>query len=196
MVGPGSSEIAGRRPALAAALLTAGVLGVLVLGQAPASAGPGGGCDPVPGTLSPKAKGAKGYTMLLRINKEKNIDDYANPDPSTGGLRKRLRDRDIFVINTRDAKSTPEQWVALAERLRHQFPCNRIIALNGLASDPTAPGYSLALTNHPGIWGLALDWESGDWAKGQSQDSSIPAWSDHFGTSRGRIGKRLAKLGR
>jgi hypothetical protein len=191
----GSADIVRRRPALLAALLTAGVVGFTLLGQAPASAGPGTGCDPVPHTLSPKLNGPKSYTMLLRINKDKNIDDYANPDSETGGLRERIRDRDIFVINTRDKGSTPEEWVALAERLSLEFPCNRIISLNGLALDPTLPGYQFALTNNPEIWALALDWESGDWTDGRKQDPAIPPWTSSFGMTRGRIAKRLSLLG-
>jgi hypothetical protein len=192
----GSAYLVRRRPALAAALLCAAVLAVLLFSQAPASAGPGSECVPAPNTLSPKVKSAiKRYTMLLRINKDKNIDAYANPDPTTGGLRKRIRDRDIFVVNTRDEKSTPEDWVALTERLRHEFPCNRIITLNGLAFDPTRPGYMFALTNNPGIWGLSLDWESGDWNQGHKQNPAVPPWSDAFGTTRGRIAKRLSALG-
>ncbi len=191
----GSADIVRRRPALLAALLTAGMVGFSLLTQAPASAGPGAGCDPLPNTLSPKLNGAKSYTMLLRINKEKNIDAYANPNLSTGGMRKRLRDRDIFVINTRDANSTPEEWVALAEQVRQEFPCNRIITLNGLHLDPNKPGYQFALTNHPGIWGLALDWESEDWTAGRKQDPAIPPWTTRFGMTRGRISKRLTQLG-
>src|SRR4029450_7430306 len=104
----GSAHLVRRRPALAAALLCAAVLAALLFSQAPASVGPGSECVAAPNTLSPKVKSAiKRYTMLLRINKDKNIDAYANPDPTTGGLRKRIRDGDIFVVNPRDEKSTP-----------------------------------------------------------------------------------------
>src|SRR5262245_24653700 len=102
-----------------------------------ASAGPGSGCATVPAVLSPKGKPIKRYTMLLRVNKVTNVHDYANANPATGGLRPRIRDRDIFVINTRFEGSTPSEWVQIADALRRRFPCNRIITLNGLAPDPT-----------------------------------------------------------
>ena len=47
----------------------------------------------------------------------------------------------------------------------------------------------------PGIWGLSLDWESGDWNQGHKQNPAVPPWSDAFGTTRGRIAKRLSALG-
>jgi hypothetical protein len=132
---------------------------------------------------------------MLRVNKLTNVDDYANADPETGGLRPRIRDRDIFVINTRFDGSTPEEWVAIAAALRQSFPCNRIVALNGLSPDPTEPGYMSALADHPGVWALALDWEGDDWLEGRKQNPSIPPWSDEFRMALGRMGKRLSLLG-
>ena len=191
----GSADIVRRQPAVLAACLSAIAVGLGLLTGTEASAGPGSGCAAKPANLSPKGKVPKRYTMLLRINQLKNVDDYANADPATGGLRPRIRQRDIFVINTRFANSTPTEWVQIANALRTSFPCNRVVALNGLAPDPTKPGYSAALANYPGLWGLSLDWESMDWNQGRKQNSGIPPWTDSFRMSLGRMGKRLNQLG-
>ena len=57
----------------------------------------------------------------------------------------RIRPQDIFVLNTRFTGSgsfpamTPSVAAGLAADLRATFPCNRIIALNGLSFDPPRP---------------------------------------------------------
>jgi hypothetical protein len=191
----GSAEIVHRRPALLAACLAATAVGLSLLAGSEASAGPGSACVAAPSSLSPKGKPPKRYTMLLRVNKLTNVDEYANADPATGGLKPRIRDRDIFVINTRFDGSTPNEWVQIADALRGSFPCNRIVALNGLAPDPTKPGYSGALANYPGLWGLSIDWEQDDWNQGRKQSPGIPPWTNSFRKSLGRIGKRLNQLG-
>ena len=194
-MGNGWANIVQRRPALLAACLAGAAVLAGMLTGTKANAGPGAACAETPAGLSPKGKAIKRYTMLLRVNKEKNVEDYANSNPATGGFRSRIRDRDIFVINTRFDGSMPNEWVQIADALRQSFPCNRIIALNGLAPDPTRPGYSGALANYPGLWGLSIDWEQGDWNRGRKQDPSIPTWTDSFRRSLGRIGKRLGQLG-
>jgi hypothetical protein len=196
MVGShGSADIVHRRPAVLAACLTALAVGVGLLAGSSASAGPAAGCAPPLPNLSPKGKPGKRYTMLLRVNKLTNVSEYANADPATGGLKPRIRARDIFLINTRYKGSTPTEWEQIADALRGSFPCNRIVALNGLAPDPTQPGYSGALASHPGLWALSIDWESGDWNQGRKQNPAIPPWTDAFRMSLGRIGKRLNQLG-
>jgi hypothetical protein len=185
----------------AAAATTAAATAVVAIaglpGRGPASASAAApGCPKFGGTLTPRAKGPSRYTMLIRINKEKNVADYANWSRTTGSFRRQLRRRDIFVINTRFRNSSPEEWLAIASALRHSFPCNRIISLNGLSPDPTSPGYSLALANHPGLWGLSLDWESGDWNDGRTTKPAIPPWTDAAPLTRVRIWKRLGRLGR
>ena len=191
----GSADIVHRRPALLAVCLAAVAACLVALGGPEASAGPSTGCSRPSAALSPKGKPPKRYTMLLRVNKLTNVAEYANADPATGGLRPRIRARDIFVINTRFGGSTPSEWVQIANALRASFPCNRIIALNGLAPDPSKPGYSGALTDHSGIWGLSLDWEQGDWNQGRKQNPGIPKWTTAFRKTLGRIGKRLSALG-
>jgi len=191
------ADILCRRIALPAALVATGSLLIGLAQSTPASAGPGSGCaTPMKTVVPAKAKRAvKRYTLLIRINDVKNFSAYNNSNPGTGGLRERLRDRDIFVINTRKKKTTPREWVALADRLRRKFPCNRIIALNGLASNPKWPGYMYALSHYPGLWGLAIDWEGEDWEQARNQDPSLPPWTTAFGPTRKRIGRWLTDLG-
>jgi hypothetical protein len=190
-----SADIVGRRPALMAAALAGLVASLALLTGGRGEAVAANNCPPTVKALSPKAKGFKRYTMLLRVNQLVNVADYANPDRATGGFRAQLRPRDIFVINTRFAKSSPEEWTEIATALRQSFPCNRLVALNGLRPDPSAPGYAYALTDLPALWGLWIDWESGDWNAARKQNMAMPPWTDDFGPTRRRISKRLGSLG-
>jgi hypothetical protein len=179
------------RVALATALALAG----LCLGlfgdpaRAEAAAASGDRCDALPKTLSPEGSGAKSYTMILRINQPENVTEYAKK------IRKQVRDQDIFLVNTRFKGSTPEVWAEIVHRITSDFPCNRIIALNGLHTDPTRRGYSYALANDPSVWGISLDWELMDWAQAQSIHRSTPSWTEDFATSRDRISRRLHRVG-
>jgi hypothetical protein len=79
--------------AFALAVLSLGQLGEPARGQAAAAAG--NKCGAVPKTLAPAPKGAKSYTMILRVNQPENVTEYAKK------VRKQLRDQDIFLVNTR-----------------------------------------------------------------------------------------------
>ncbi len=195
MLGPRANLVRRRSAHAAVSATTAAVVGLGLLASGEATAGSKTACPAPPGSLSPKAKGIKRFTMLLRVNKDTNVPDYANADESTGGFRRQLRDRDVFVINTRFDGSTPDEWVAIAKRLRRKFPCNRIIALNGLGADPAQPGYAFALADKPALWGLSLDYESDDWSEARELVPLMPPFTDAFRTSLGRISKRLALLG-
>lgn len=192
----GSADIVRRRPALLAVALVGLVAGVALLPGGGTRAVAANGCPPTLKALSPKAKGFHRYTMLLRVNQLVNVADYANADPATGGFRRQLRARDIFVINTRFKKSDPQEWFAIANALRQSFPCNRIVALNGLRPDPTARGYAFALADYRPLWGLWTDWESGDWDDARKQNTKMPPWTDDFRATRVRVSKRLGSLGR
>lgn len=172
---------------LAAAGICLGAIGDPARSQAAQTSG--NRCEEWPKTLTPGQGGAKGFTMILRINQPENVTEYAKK------VKKQLRDQDIFLVNTRFKGSTPEIWAEIVRRLNAEFPCNRIIALNGLHTDPTRRGYSYALANDPSVWGLSLDWESMDWAQAQFVHRSTPSWTDDFGTSRDRISRRLRKVG-
>ncbi|MGZ5358033.1 MAG: hypothetical protein ACXWF9_03475, partial [Solirubrobacterales bacterium] len=155
----------GRRRAAAAALLAAALaLAAVLAPQGPTAAEPASaakkanGCEPWPAGLSPSGGPApQRFTMLIRINQQTNVDTYSNFDPATGGLGGYLRQQDIFVINTRYETTTPAVASQLATNLRTAFPCNRIVALNGMKLDPALPEYALSLADHPAVWALMTD---------------------------------------
>ena len=146
-------------------------------------------------TLYPQAPGADRFTMVIRINTLKDIEIYANSDEYSGGLKPRIRDRDIFLINTRfkDTDAATEQ--AIATRLRKNFPCNRIYALNGLAYSAYSEGYMFSLLNAPEVSALLVDWEKLDWDVARASDAGTPAWVDSpFYSMLRRLKGRLSVL--
>jgi hypothetical protein len=152
-------------------------------------------CGPQLDTLYPTAPQADRFTMVIRINRFNDIEAYANSDEATGGLRPRLRDRDIFLINTRfqDTDAATEQKIAT--ELRQQFPCNRIFALNGLSTNPAnTTGYMFSLVGAPQVSGVLLDWEQIDWNTARSTDAGLPPWEDAFNPMLKRLKGRLALL--
>jgi hypothetical protein len=152
-------------------------------------------CGPELGTLYPSAPGADRYTMVIRINRMSDIEAYAHSDEASGGLRPRLRDRDIFLINTRFQDSTPESEAKIAAELRQKFPCNRIFALNGLSSNPSnLTGYMFSLVGSPQVSAVLLDWEQIDWNTARSTDPGLPPWVDPFNPMLKRLKGRLAAL--
>ena len=150
-----STTIPRGRFALASIGALAGSLTLLVtlLASGEAAAAPSGGikaennCGVQPAGLSPDGSGPVRFTMLIRINQQVNVDDWVNFDTATGGLGARVRPQDIFVINTRHENSDPALAAQLATNLRTAFPCNRIIALNGLGLNPTVAGYAFTLAD-------------------------------------------------
>jgi hypothetical protein len=121
--------------------------------------------------------------MLIRINTQGNVTTWTKPG---GGLAGRVRPRDIFVINTRFEGTdsfpevTPTVAARLATHLHRAFPCNRIIALNGMSFDPTQPGYAFSLIDHPSVFALLTDYERLDWEAGRLTDPTRPRWADAF----------------
>jgi hypothetical protein len=185
--------------ALSAALALAAVAVLPAADPAPAkaaarkSANPA--CGPQLGTLYPTAPQADRFTMVIRINKFNDIETYANSDEATGGLRPRLRDRDVFLINTRFQDSGAASEQKIATELRKQFPCNRIFALNGLSTNPAnITGYMFSLVGAPQVAGVLLDWEMLDWNNARSTDPGLPAWEDAFAPMLKRLKGRLALL--
>jgi hypothetical protein len=152
-------------------------------------------CGPNLDTLYPTAPMADRFTMVIRINRFNDIETYANSDEATGGLRPRIRDRDIFLINTRFDDSDPATEQKIATELRQQFPCNRIFALNGLSTNPAnTTGYMFSLVGAPQVSGVLLDWEQIDWNTARSTDRGLPPWEDAFNPMLKRLKGRLALL--
>lgn len=147
-----------------------------------------GPCPALPTGLSPEGGPAPArFTMLIRINQIENVNTYTNFNEATGGLGGRIRPQDIFVINTRFEKSIPANWTQMADMLSAAFPCNRIIALNGMSLNPLVPGYAFALYDHPAIWGVVTDFEQGDWNGTRGSDPGRPPWDHRFKVAFPRI---------
>jgi hypothetical protein len=140
-------------------------------------------CPPAPANLSPFGAAATRFTMMIRINTQGNVDTYTKPQL---GMGDRIRPQDIFVLNTRFQGSgqfspmTPAEAADLASQLHNTFPCNRIVALNGMSYDPAAPGYAFTSIDDPNVYALMSDFEQGDWNGGRVLDPGRPPWNDDF----------------
>lgn len=171
---------------LIALAIGAALLAVLLIGGrsvAPSTAQAQVSCPGQPRGLSPATSGPQSFTMLIRINTQGNVDTYTKPD---GGMGGRIRPQDIFVLNTRFTGSgqfpamTDAVASTLAANLRTTFPCNRIIALNGMSFDPTVAGYAFSGIADPNVFALLTDFEKIDWNAGRATDPSRPPWHDNF----------------
>lgn len=125
-------------------------------------------CSGIPSGLSPSGTGPDAYTMILRVNTGEQVDQFA-----ASPLRSRIRDRDIFMINTEYKKMNSAQGVAIFEKLKSEFPCNRVMSLNGLLKTPGKPGYMYALAGEQGLDAILLDWEKGTW-----EEANRVPWSE------------------
>jgi hypothetical protein len=140
-------------------------------------------CPAPPSGLAPTGPGPTRFTMMIRINTQGNVDTYTKPD---GGMGGRIRPQDIFVLNTRFTGSgsfpalTPSVAATLAANLRATYPCNRIIALDGLSFDPTQAGYAFTGIADPNVYALISDYERDDWNEGRATDPSRPPWTENF----------------
>ncbi len=82
----------------------AGAIALLAFALAPGpSRGQSDACPPTPDLLSPKGGAGGRLTMLIRVNKPRNVTAYAQLQSSYG----QLRTRDVFVVNTRFKGTSP-----------------------------------------------------------------------------------------
>ena len=152
-------------------------------------------CPAAPSGLSPDGPAATRFTMLIRINTQGNVNTWTqfNTDPTHEGLAPFVRPQDIFVLNTRFTGSgqfpamTDPVAAGLASSLRATFPCNRIIALNGMSFDPTQAGYAFTEINDPNVFALMTDFEQADWNSGRATDPARPPWVSKFATAFPRV---------
>jgi hypothetical protein len=129
-------------------------------------------CPALPGTFSNPGQ----FTMLIRINQMDNVNAWTDFDP--GDLGRRVQAQDIFVINGRFEQTTPAVAETIAQQLRAAFPCNRIIALNGLSGNAAAPGYIYTLLGSTaGIYAALLDYEPMDWDEARATNPALPPWT-------------------
>ena len=175
-----------RPPWMAGALI---LLGLLAFAPS-ASSGDPVACPAPPYQLAPKGGRAARFTMLIRVNKPSNVGDYARLQSTYG----QLRSRDVFVVNTRWKGSSPLLQEQILSQLRDSFPCNRVIALNGLGADPARPGYALSLTDSSQPWGVVLDWEREDWAHARATNHHLSRWKQGFGRSLHRLASMLGRV--
>ncbi len=174
-------------------LLAAGALLLLALLAAPsASPGEQNSCPPAPSMLSGKGGAGGRFTMLIRVNKPSNVGDYAALQSRYG----QLRSRDVFVVNTRYKGANPRQEDEIVSALHDSFPCNRIIALNGLGSDPQRPGYAFSLIDSPRPWAVLLDWERLDWARARATNHHMSRWKQRFGRNVNRLSTWVGRVAR
>jgi hypothetical protein len=169
----------------------AGILVSLFIAIAPSlSSGEPPACPAAPALLAPKGGAGLRFTMMIRVNKPRNVDAYEDLQSRSG----QLRARDIFVVNTRFKGTSPGQQNEIVDRLRAAFPCNRIVALNGLGSDPERPGYAFSLVHSPQPWAVLLDWEKRDWGRARATNHHMPRWKQRFGRSINRLGSWVGRV--
>jgi hypothetical protein len=175
-----------RTRTLIAAAIGAALLAVLLLAgrsAVPTSAQAQASCAAQPRGLSPASSGPQSFTMLIRINTQGNVDTYTKPE---GGMGGRIRPQDVFVLNTRFTGSgqfpgmTDPVASSLAAGLRASFPCNRIIALNGMSFNPAAPGYAFTAVGDPNVYSLLTDYEQDDFNSGRADDPGRGPWRTNF----------------
>jgi len=179
-----------RRARRATALAAAALLALLLLAGKeadPASAAKASvACPAQPYGLAPTGSGPTRFTMMIRINTQGNVNTWTQWNEANGGLADRVRPQDIFVLNTRFAGSgafppmTDPVASTLAADLRATFPCNRIIALDGMSFDPTQAGYAFAGVADPNVFAVLTDFEQDDWNAGRLTDPTRPPWNPNF----------------
>ncbi len=167
------------------------VAAAMMAGRSPALAA---SCPASPPALSPAGSPTTRFTMLIRVNKVENARTYASRDEAAGGLADRIRPQDLFLVNTRYGGSSPAEWSRIVGVLAAAFPCNRIVALNGLGGAADSPGYAYALRGNPRIWALLTDWERLDWAEAQLSNPYLGPWSGRFRRTDKRVRRWIGLL--
>jgi hypothetical protein len=176
-------EVRGRRA------LWGSIAAIALMGAALLLAACGGGssaeasCEP---TLYPHltpGTGPAAYTLGIRVNKDTEVDEL---DQLLGD---RILDRDVFVINAEYPGSKPDDWENSLNRLTEKFPCNRVVTLTGLGSDPEKPSYQYALVGHPELDAVMVDWEQDSY-----EDAGRGHWTPALQTNLVRIAAQLRAL--
>ena len=141
-------------------------------------------CSGVPTGLAPGGTGPDAYTLMLRVNTGKQVEQFA-----AGSLRSRIRDRDIFMIDTEYEKIDSGQTVSIFNKLKSEFPCNRVMSLNGLLKTPGKPGYMYALAGEQGLDAVILDWEKETW-----EETGGAPWSEDSAVNENRMAREVESV--
>jgi hypothetical protein len=209
-VAPHKRRSASRRPGRAAALGVGALLalvGLILAGALAPTAGAAqkklatksarkAACASIPSTLYPSDPAIAPedrFTMIFRVNSDNDVDTFASQLEANGGLKPRIKDRDIFLINTRNGNDEGAEQ-EIATRLRQNFPCNRIFALNGESLNPTSNGYLFRLIDDPDVSALLMDWEKMDWDVARASEPGLAPWVDPFAQMLPIFASRLAAL--
>lgn len=181
-------SLRGLRPQSAALLLAALAIAIVAGSCGVEGSGAAGAdCGSVPRVgLSPPGSGPGDLTLALRVNQTSDVEGYA-----AKSLSERIRDQDVFVVNTEYPGSGPAQWSEIVERLRESFPCNRIASLNGLRAESDKAGYAFALADQPEVFTVLVDWEVLSW-----QSAGLGAWEWKQSRNLRRLAAHLRELGR
>jgi hypothetical protein len=133
--------------------------------------------------LVPPGSGPAAFTMGIRVQSQKTVDLV---DSQIGD---RVKHRDVFVIDTQHPHTTPSRWLATFDEIKEKFPCNRIMALNGLARNPNQPGYEFGLVGPRELDAVVVDWEQDSW-----EDSGRGKFATAPPTNLVRVRRELNKL--
>jgi hypothetical protein len=178
-----------RAAAISAAALALSLLLLIERSASPAdavAAKTAQACPAQPLGLAPPGSPVERFTMMIRINTQGNVNTWTQPNQANGGLAGYVRPQDVFVLNTRFTGSsqfppmTPSVAAGLSASLRASFPCNRIVALNGMSFDPTGAGYAFSGIEDPNVFALLTDYEQSDWNAGRLTDPARPPWTEKF----------------
>jgi hypothetical protein len=133
--------------------------------------------------LVPAGSGPAAFTMGIRVQSQKAVDLVDSQ------LGDRVKPRDVFVIDTQHPHTGPSRWLATFDEIKQRFPCNRIMALNGLAPNRNQPGYEFALIGQRSLDAVLVDWEQDSW-----EDSGRGKWAASPARNLVRVRRELNKL--
>lgn len=142
------------------------------------------GCAPDLLSVAPQGSEADSFTMGIRVNQTGDVDEISR------SLGDRIETRDIFVVNTTFEGSKPDDWSKVAAEIRDKYPCNRMVALNGLAGDESSAGYAFALAGEEGVDAVLVDWEEDTYIESPGR----PPWDPNEKSDEKRVAAHLGEL--
>jgi hypothetical protein len=142
------------------------------------------GCAPDLLSVAPQGSEADSFTMGIRVNQTRDVDEISR------SLGDRIETRDIFVVNTTFEGSKPDDWSKVAAEIREKYPCNRLVALNGLGGNKEEAGYAFALAGKEGVDAILVDWEQDTYEEAPGRS----AWTPEEKENLKRVGDHLGEV--